>query len=158
MAKDHERFMRIAIAEAKAGYAMGEQPFGAVVAQDGAVVVRARSLKVSESDTTAHAETLAIKHATKKLRSRIITGCTFYATCEPCPMCLGAVFNAGIDRLVLGARNRHLQQAADLAFHFNEYSVENFARMVGWDLELIEGVLTDECVDMYAKSRVELTR
>lgn len=158
MADDHERFMRLAMEEAQAGYAMGEQPFGAVVARDGAVVVRTRSLKVSESDTTAHAETLAIKHATKKLKQRIITGCTFYATCEPCPMCLGAIFNAGINRLVLGARNRHLQAAADLAFHFNQYSVERFAEMVGWDLDLVEGVLTDECVDMYVKSGVELTR
>ena len=102
MTADHEHFMRIAIEEAKAGAAAGEQPFGAVVARDGKVVCQTRSLKVSTSDTTAHSELLAIKCATQKLQQRIISDCTFYATCEPCPMCLGSVFNAGINTLVLG--------------------------------------------------------
>src|ERR1700733_12904367 len=96
MVSEHDKFMAIAIEEAKAGAAMGEQPFGAVVVIDGEVVVRSRSLKVSTSDTTAHSETLAIKLATQKLQRRVIPEATFYATCEPCPMCLGAIFNAGI--------------------------------------------------------------
>ena len=64
-AEDHETFMALAIEEAKAGAAMGEQPFGAVVVRHGEVVVKTRSLKVSTSDTTAHSETLAIKLATQ---------------------------------------------------------------------------------------------
>ena len=69
---EHDKFMAIAIAEAKAGAAMGEQPFGAVVVIGGEVVVRTRSLKVSTSDTTAHSETLAISQATRKLNRRTI--------------------------------------------------------------------------------------
>lgn len=158
MAADHEHFMRIAMEEAKAGAAAGEQPFGAVVVRDGEVVCQTRSLKVSASDTTAHSELIAIKCATQKLQRRIISDCTFYATCEPCPMCLGSVFNAGINTLVLGARNRRIQETAKLAFHFGDYTVERFAEMVGWDLELVEGVLTDECVDLYRQASAELTR
>ena len=158
MTADHQHFMRIAIAEGRAGAAAGEQPFGAVVTRDGEVVCQTRSLKVATSDTTAHSELLAIKCATQKLQQRIISDCTFYATCEPCPMCLGSVFNAGINRLVLGARNRHIQETAKLAFHFKDYSVERFAEMVGWELELVEGVLTDECVDLYRQASAELTR
>jgi tRNA(adenine34) deaminase len=158
MTADHQHFMRIAIEEAKAGAAMGEQPFGAVVVRDGEIVCQTRSLKVSESDTTAHSELLAIKCATQKLQQRIISDCTFYATCEPCPMCLGSVFNAGIKTLVLGARNSRIQETADLAFHFKDYSVERFAEMVGWELELIEGVLSEECVDLYRQASAELTR
>ena len=60
MQTEHEKFMRIAIAEAKAGAEMGEQPFGAVVVRGGELVCATRSLKVSTSDTTAHSETLAI--------------------------------------------------------------------------------------------------
>ena len=158
MKDKHEYFMAIAIEEAKGGLAAGEQPFGAVVAKDGEVICRARSLKVSTSDTTAHAETLAVKYATQKLKQRIITGCTFYATCEPCPMCLGAILNAGIDTLVMGARNRHLKDLAELAFNFHDYTVERFAEMMGWDLRVIEGVMTDACVEMYRQANVSLTR
>ena len=155
---DHERFMAIAIEEAKAGAAMGEQPFGAVVVRNGEVVVRQRSLKVSTSDTTAHSETLAIKHATIKLNRRELPDCVFYCTCEPCPMCCGAVLNAGIKTMVIGARNRHIKAHAKLAFNFKDYTVERFAEMVGWDLKVIEGVLEDQCVALYTGAKVELTR
>ena len=158
MEADHNRFMAIAIEEAKAGAAQGEQPFGAVVARDGEVVVRSRSLKVSACDATAHSETLAIKYATQKLGRRELPDCTFYATCEPCPMCLGAILNGGIKTLVLGARNRDIRQLAKVAFNFKDYTVERFAEMTGWDLKVIEGVRTAECVDLYATARVELTR
>ena len=158
MEADHNRFMAIAIEEAKAGAAQGEQPFGAVVARDGEVVVRSRSLKVSACDATAHSETLAIKYATQKLGRRELPDCTFYATCEPCPMCLGAILNGGIKTLVLGARNRDIRQLAKVAFNFKDYTVERFAEMTGWDLKVIEGVRSSECVDLYATARVELTR
>ena len=59
---------------------------------------------------------------------------------------------------VLGARNRHLQDEAILAFHFKDYTAERFAEMTGWDLEVVEGVLTDECVQLYRDAHVELTR
>ena len=155
---EHEKFMDIALEEARAGAAMGEQPFGAVVVIDGEVVVRTRSLKVSTFDTTAHSETLAIKLATQKLRRRMIPEAVFYATCEPCPMCLGAILNAGIKTLVLGARNRHIRQHAKLAFNFKDYTCERFAEMVGWDLTVIEGVREAECIALYAGAAVELTR
>jgi tRNA(adenine34) deaminase len=155
---EHERFMAIAIEEAKLGVAMGEQPFGAVVARADEVIARARSLKVGTSDATAHSETLAIKAATQKLRQRTLPEYVFYATCEPCPMCLGAILNAGINTLVIGARKRQLRGFATRAFNFKNYTVEAFADLVGWDLAVIDGVLGDECVALYAHSPVELTR
>jgi tRNA(adenine34) deaminase len=159
MHSDHERFMAIAIAEAKAGAAAGEQPFGAVVARAGEVICSTRSLKVSTSDTTAHSETLAIKHATQKLGQRTLPpDCVFYCTCEPCPMCCGAILNGGIKTLVMGARNRHIKGLAKVAFNFKDYTVERFAEMVGWDLKVVEGVLEDECVALYRNASVELTR
>jgi tRNA(adenine34) deaminase len=158
MREDHEHFMAIAIEEAKLGAAAGEQPFGAVVVRNGEVVVRTRSLKVSTSDTTAHSETLAIKRATQKLRQRTLPDCVFYCTCEPCPMCCGAILNGGIKTLVMGARNRHIRSLATLAFNFKDYTVERFAEMVGWDLTVIDGVLEDECVSLYRNAQVELTR
>ena len=158
MEPDHNRFMAIAIEEAKAGAAQGEQPFGAVVVRNGEVVVKARSLKVGTSDTTAHSETLAIKYATQKLGQRTLPDCTFYATCEPCPMCLGAILNGGINTLVMGARNRDINKLAKVAFNFKDYTVERFAEMTGWDLKVIEHVRGEECIDLYTTAKVELTR
>ncbi|HEX3438986.1 MAG TPA: nucleoside deaminase [Pseudolabrys sp.] len=158
MTSDHERFMRLAIDEAKAGAAMGEQPFGAAVVIDGEVICTTRSLKVSLSDTTAHSETRAISIATQTLGRREIPEAVFYCTCEPCPMCCGAVLNSGIKTMVIGARNRHIRQSAKLAFNFKDYTVERLAEMVGWDLTIVEGVLQDECVALYTGASVPLTR
>ncbi len=150
--------MAIAIEEARRGAAMGEQPFGAVVARDGEVIVRTPSLKVGSSDTTRHAETYAIALATQKLKQRTLPDCVFYATCEPCPMCAGAILNGGIRTLVLGARNAEVRKFSDNAFQFKDYSVERFAGLVGWDLTVIDGVLEDECVALYRDAAVQLTR
>jgi len=153
MNAEHKKFMAMAIEEAKAGAASGEQPFGAVIVRNGEVICRSHSIKVSTSDATAHAETLAIKYATQKLGRRTIPDAVFYSTCEPCPMCLGAVLNAAIGTIVLGARHAQLKQVG-----YHEYSAEKFAQMTGWKLNIIEGVMTDECIALYWQSAVELTR
>ncbi|HUC51515.1 MAG TPA: nucleoside deaminase [Xanthobacteraceae bacterium] len=158
MSAQHEAFMRIAIDEAKAGAALGEQPFGAAVVVDGKVVVSTRSLKVGLCNTTAHSETLAIGLATQKLGRRYIPEAVFYCTCEPCPMCCGAVLNSGIKTMVIGARNKDINKTAKLAFNFKDYTVEKFAEMVGWDLQVIDGVLGPECISLYTTAAVELTR
>lgn len=155
---EHERFMAMAIEEARTGLQEGEQPFGAVVVRSGDVVCRTHSRKVLTFDATAHAETSAVKLATQKLKSRIITGCTFYTTCEPCPMCAGAILNAKIDTLVIGARHADLRKLPNLAFGFKEYTVERLAELTGWNLKVISGVLGKECIEMYRDARTALTR
>lgn len=152
---NHEHFMAIAIEEAKLGLAQGEQPFGAVVALNGAVVCRTRSLKVATSDSTAHAESLAVKTATQMLKQRLLPGFVLYTTCEPCTMCIGAIFNAGIQDLVIGARLRDLDGAA---FKAGTYSVERFAAMVDWSPRITTGVLAEQCIALYNGSSVPLSR
>ena len=156
---DHDYFMGLAIEEARKGATMGEQPFGALIALNGEVIVKTPSLKVGSSDTTRHSETYAIGQATQKLKLRTLPpGSIFYATCEPCPMCAGAILNGGIKTLVLGARNRDVQKFSSNAFQFKDYSVDAFARLVGWDLTIIDGVREEECVALYRDAAVELTR
>jgi tRNA(adenine34) deaminase len=155
---EHEKYMAIALEEARIGASEGEQPFGAVVVLDGEVVVRTHSIKVATSDCTAHSETRAVGLATQKLQRREIPEAVFYATCEPCPMCLGAILNSGIRTLVLGARNAKIKQTARLAFNFKDYSVERFADMVGWDLTVVGGVAEAECEALYTGAAVPLTR
>ncbi len=156
---NHDYFMGLAIEEARKGAAQGEQPFGALIALDGEVIVKTPSLKVGSSDTTRHSETYAIALATQKLKMRTLPpGSVFYATCEPCPMCAGAILNGGIKTLVLGARNADVKKFSANAFQFKDYSVEAFARLVGWDLTVIQGIREDECLALYRDAVVELTR
>lgn len=157
-ASDHGKYMAIAIEEARLGASRGEQPFGAVVVIDGEVVVRTHSMKVADSDCTAHSETRAVGLATRKLQRREIPEAVFYCTAEPCPMCLGAILNSGIRTLVLGARAPDIKRAGQLAFDFKDYTPERFAEMVGWDLTIVDGIASEECVALYTGASVPLTR
>jgi tRNA(Arg) A34 adenosine deaminase TadA len=90
-----------AIELARAGASRNEGgPFGAIVVKDGEVVGRGNNKVVSTNDPTAHAEVLAIRDACKNLNSYQLGGCTIYTSCEPCPMCLGAIYWARPDRIV----------------------------------------------------------
>lgn len=77
-------------------------PFGAVVAKDGDVVTEAANQVTATNDPTAHAEVLAIRQACQKLRCFELKGCDLYTSCEPCPMCLGAIYWARIDKVYFG--------------------------------------------------------
>ena len=74
-------------------------PFGAVVVKDNEVVAEAANRVVLENDPTAHAEVVAIREACKKLKAFHLQGCEIYASCEPCPMCLGAIYWARLSRI-----------------------------------------------------------
>lgn len=154
--RSRKDFMRLAIEEARIGISENEQPFGAVVALGNEVIARTHSLKVTKCDPTAHAETLAIRAASQKLGRRILSDCVFYTTCEPCPMCLGALLNAEVNRLVIGARIQDLSSIG--VFDFHNYSAENFAAMVGWNLSVESDVLREECIGLYRQAAVGLTR
>ena len=89
---DKQRFLGLAIAEAVAGARAGRGgPFGAVVVKDGIVIAKAANAVVANNDPTAHAEVQAIRAACASLGSFQLEGCDIYASCEPCPMCLGAI-------------------------------------------------------------------
>jgi guanine deaminase len=89
---DKQRFLGLAIAEAIAGAKAGQGgPFGAVVVKDGVVIAKACNAVVANNDPTAHAEVQAIRAACAALGAFQLDGCDIYASCEPCPMCLGAI-------------------------------------------------------------------
>ena len=78
-------------------------PFGSLVVRDGAIVGRGCNMVTSTNDPTAHAEVVAIRDACRNLGTFQLEGCTLYASCEPCPMCLGAIYWARPSRIVYGA-------------------------------------------------------
>jgi tRNA(Arg) A34 adenosine deaminase TadA len=88
-------------------------PFGAVVVRDGAVIGRGVNRVTSAHDPAAHAEIVAIRDACGRLGTHDLEGCEIFASCEPCPMCLGAIYWARIDRLCFAATR---QDAADAGF------------------------------------------
>ncbi len=77
----------------------GGGPFGAVIVKDGEIIAEASNSVTIDNDPTAHAEVNAIRKATKKLGSFDLTGCDIYTSCEPCPMCLGAIYWAHLDKI-----------------------------------------------------------
>ncbi|MEO3470708.1 nucleoside deaminase [Roseomonas sp. CAU 1739] len=95
-------FMRRAIALSCDGVAEGGGPFGAVVVKDGVVVGEGRNAVVPGRDPTAHAEVVAIRAACARLGTHDLSGAVIYTSCEPCPMCLGAVWWARIAEIVYG--------------------------------------------------------
>ena len=93
-----ERFMREALAEARAAAAAGEVPIGAVVVHEGEVIARAHNRRELDDDPSAHAEFLAMTAAARALGRWRLSGCTVYVTLEPCLMCAGLMVNARVDR------------------------------------------------------------
>ncbi len=100
---EHEKFMRMAIelSEYNVKQATGG-PFGAVIIKDGMVVARSANKVVQQNDPTAHAEISAIRLACQELGTHNLQGCIIYTSCEPCPMCLGAIYWAHIDTIYYG--------------------------------------------------------
>lgn len=96
---EHEKFMRKAISLSIQNIERGGGPFGAVIVKDGRIVATGVNRVTAANDPTAHAEISAIRKAAKKLGTFSLEGCTLYTSCEPCPMCLGAVYWAHFDRL-----------------------------------------------------------
>ena len=91
----------MAVDLARQGVAQSEGgPFGCVIVKDGQVIGRGNNKVISTHDPTAHAEVVAIRDACRHLNSHQLSGCTIYTSCEPCPMCLGAIYWARPDRIV----------------------------------------------------------
>lgn len=96
-----QRFMREAFLQAR--LAKGEVPVGAVIAKGDKVIAAAHNQQVSDRNALAHAEILAIRRAQEVLQTSKLSGCTLYASLEPCPMCAGAIILSGLDRCVFAA-------------------------------------------------------
>ena len=100
---EDERFMGLALDEARAALAAGEVPVGAVVVLDGRVIGRGHNQPLGLKDPTAHAEVLALRAAAQVMGSYRLGGADLYATVEPCAMCCGAAVLARVARVVYGA-------------------------------------------------------
>ena len=129
-------YMRQALAQARLAAAKSEVPVGAIVVRDGKILARAYNRPIRLKDPTAHAEVLALRRAARKTGNYRLTGCDLYVTVEPCAMCLGAVLQARIRRLVYGAAD----PKAGAVHSIVRFPIEK----TNHRLEILSGVLADE--------------
>ena len=133
--------MARALELARAGALRGEVPVGAVIVRDGDVIAEAHNRTVEDRDPTAHAETVAIRSAARRLGDWRLEGCTLYTTLEPCALCAGAAVLARIPRLVFGAADPKAGMAG---------SLENLVQdpRLNHRVELRGGVLAEESAEL----------
>ena len=139
--QDHSFFMRKAIHQAQRAAALGEVPIGCVIVHDGKVIGRGFNRRLTSHSTLAHAEIIAIRQACRKLGDWRLEGCTMYVTLEPCQMCSGALVQARIDRVIVGAPNPKAGCAGSI---LNLLQVPQFNHQV----EVKRGVMEQECSQM----------
>ncbi len=139
--KQDEKFMALALLQAKLAYKAGEIPVGAVIVKDGEVIARAQNKKERKDCALYHAEMLAIMSASKKLGWRL-DGCEIYVTLEPCPMCAGAIVSSRIKRVVFA-----MKEPKSGAFESNAKIFENSG--LNHKTEYQSGVLEEECKKLW---------
>ena len=144
--REHEKFMRMAIelSAHNVNQAAGG-PFGAVIVKDGMVVARSANKVIEQNDPTAHAEISAIRLACHELGTHTLEGCVIYTSCEPCPMCLGAIYWARIDTIYYANTKA---DAADIGFDDHFIYLE-FERPLNQRKLQIVQLLRDEALSVF---------
>jgi len=102
---EDEKWMSLALEQARKAEEEGEVPVGAILVKDDLLIAKAHNQPISTNDATAHAEIQLIRAAGRKLKNYRLTGTSLYVTLEPCAMCLGAIMHARVDRIVFGAHD-----------------------------------------------------
>ena len=122
-----EELMRKAIELSIENVANGGGPFGAVIAKDGEIIATGANRVTSQCDPTAHAEVSAIRAAASKLGTFNLSGCEIYTSCEPCPMCLGAIYWARLDKMYYANNKTDAKNIGfDDSFIYDELSLKTF--------------------------------
>ena len=144
-----KKYMDIAYAEAVEAYNSNEGPVGAVIIRDGQIIATGRNNREETHDATGHAETLAIRKACETLGTWRLEDCELYVTLEPCPMCMGAIINSRIKRVVFGAKDAKAG-ACGSVINLNNYPFNHKP-------EIKSGVMAEECQqilsDFFANKR-----
>lgn len=140
MNKD-EKWMQVAINEAKKAEAIGEVPVGAIIIKNDQIIAKAHNKPILKNDPTAHAEILAIRSAGKKIKNYRLTGTAIYVTLEPCSMCLGAIIHARIEKIIFGAFDKKTGACGSSENLKNTHFFHYKSKING-------GVLEKNCKDM----------
>lgn len=145
--------MRLALAQARHAWNLGEVPVGAVVVRKGAVIATGFNQPIAKRDPTAHAEIMALRAAAELLGNYRLPDCELYVTLEPCAMCAGAIMHARLERVVYGAADPKTGAAGSVLDLFQQKQLNHHTGLVG-------GVMAESCSrllkDFFAERRERL--
>lgn len=144
-----EKYMKMAIREAKKAYKLGEVPIGCVIVYNDKVIGRGYNRRKTDKNTLSHAELAAIKKASKYIGDWRLEGCTMYVTLEPCQMCAGAIVQGRVDKVVIGCMSPKSGCAGSI---INILQMSEFNHQV----EIEKGCLEVECSKMLSDFFIEL--
>ena len=133
-----EKFMKEALKEAEKAYKKLEVPVGAVIVKDGKIIARGHNQKETKTDTTKHAEIIAIQKASKKLKAWRLLDCEMYVTLEPCAMCAGAIINSRIKKVYIGTMDEKTGACGSVLNLFKDFKFNH-------TVELETGILQEDC-------------
>ena len=136
-----EYYMQEALKEAQKAYKKMEVPVGAVVVLNGKIIGRGHNRKEKRKSALEHAEIIAIKRASKKIKNWRLNNCELYVTLEPCPMCTGAIINSRINKLYIGANQQKTGACGSKINIIESYQTESKT-----DVEI--GILQDKCLNI----------
>jgi tRNA(adenine34) deaminase len=142
--QNDDNFMKIALDEAQAAYDCGEVPVGAIVVQEGRILVRAHNSPIIRNDPSAHAEMLALRQAAETYGNYRLLGAELYVTLEPCVMCAGAIIQARLARVIFGARDPKNGAVVSL------YKILTDERL-NHQVKITEGILQEECGEILGR-------
>jgi len=141
----HTKFMKKAITLAKQSIAKGGGPFGAVIVKDNEVVAQGNNCVTLNNDPTAHAEVSAIRKACKKLNTFDLSGCEIYTSCEPCPMCLSAIYWSHIDKIYYGCTKTDAKNIGfDDSFIYDQINLKPEKRSIP-----AKNILQDQAIEAF---------
>lgn len=147
-----ERFIKLAIKEAKKSEQAGGAPIGAILVKNGKIISAGWSLVWPKKDPSAHGETECIRNACQKLQTLDLTGCTLYSTLESCSMCLACASWSGISKIVFGAYKEDIQpNPYEIADYHAEKHAKKLTPLNGKNITVIGGILRNECKVLMAK-------
>lgn len=148
---EDEKYMREAMRQAKKAWELLEVPIGCVIVQNGRIIARGYNRRNTDKNTLSHAELNAIRRASRKTGDWRLEDCTLYVTLEPCQMCAGAIVQARIGRVVIGAMNPKAGCAGSI---LNLLEMPQFNHQV----QVERGVLGEECSAMLTEFFRELRK
>lgn len=134
----NEKYMKIALIEAKKAYKKGEVPVGAVIIKDNKVIAKAYNQKENKQNAVMHAEILAINKACKKIKTWHLENCILYTTLEPCMMCSGAIIQSRINEIYYATKNEN-------------FGASNYIKKYNKKIKIYSGILEKESIEILKK-------
>ena len=131
------KYIKMAYKEALIAYQEDEVPVGCVIVKDGKVIAKSHNKREQKQSALAHAEILAIEKACKKVNAKFLDGATIYITLEPCLMCMGAIIQARISRVVYSANEPKFGSIVSIGNILNDYKLNHH-------IDVTQGIMEDE--------------